>query len=78
MSETGMVDFKKALVVITLSLKTSPEVYRHSGTFTLCFVPLVNIRYATQNVSKWERLESFALSIETPYKRSLCVLVPCM
>lgn len=43
MRETGTVDFKTALVVITLSLKTSPEVYHHSGNFTFCFVPLVNI-----------------------------------
>lgn len=65
--DESTVDSKKTLLVITLPVKTTPKPYHLRGNFTFCFVPLVNIRYQTQNVSKWEPLESFALSIETPY-----------
>lgn len=62
MREMGIVGWKKALLLITLSLKTSPKEYHHSGNLAFCLVPLISFRYQNQYVNEWESLESAALS----------------
>lgn len=65
LSHLGIADSKKALSVITLSLKMDPKGYHHNDSLTFCFVPLLDIRYQNHNVNKWGPQESRALSLET-------------
>lgn len=72
-----IVDSKKALLLITLSLKMSPKEYHHSGDFTFCFVPFVDFRSQNRYGSEWGLTWAGCseLSIETLDERGLWGLV---
>lgn len=66
----GIRDSKEALLVITVSENKSKRV-QPLWPFRLLVCPLINVRYQNQYANKWEPFEPFALSLETPYKKSL-------